>query len=215
MAGLQTKSPELFRSVELAQGLFLLVDDASEAQDHRPFDARDIDGEGFVEGQGAILVLIGSGDGGGLAGQHGLPAPVDAGAAAGGNDLVDGHGFRAGIGHDEGAGKRSVVHAHVPEVVDHGLEAHGSVFGRRQGNSRLLSSLRSGRHVICVPLSAGKDRGNGEKESKHGFHASKLVTVLFKIKYNAYICNLEKHNNKIHKKMARIINPDLCVSCGS
>ena len=41
------------------------------------------------------------------------------------------------------------------------------------------------------------------------------MTVLFKIKYNAYICNLEKHNNKIHKKMARIINPDLCVSCGS
>ena len=43
------------------------------------------------------------------------------------------------------------------------------------------------------------------------------MTVLFKIKYNAYLRVLENNTTTIKAfiTMPRIINPDLCVSCGS
>ena len=59
LAVFDAKSPELLGSVELAQGLFFLVDNASHPKDNRTLDAGYIYGKCLVEGHGAVLVFVG------------------------------------------------------------------------------------------------------------------------------------------------------------
>ena len=48
------------------------------------------------------------------------------------------------------------------------------------------------------------------------FIRAKLHTVLLYFKFNAYFCLTENNTTTInYYTMPRIINPDLCVSCGS
>ena len=111
------KSPELFSSVELAQGLFLFVDHAAQPQYDGPFYAGYINGEGFVERHGPVFIFIRGRYGAGLAREDGLLGPFDVGAAAGGYNLEDGDGLLARIGEGESAAEGTVRHGNVTEIV--------------------------------------------------------------------------------------------------
>ena len=175
MAGLQTKIPELFRSVELAQGLFLFVDHPSQAQDDGSFDAGYIDGEGFVKGHGPVLVLVGGGDGGRAARLDGFAGPGDAGTAAGRHHFKDGYGLFPLVGQGETAAEGAVIHTHVPEIVHQAVEFHhagGILYGGLREGGRL------GRSVICTALPTSENRGS-KKGQKHDFHANKVTHSSF------------------------------------
>ena len=133
LAVFDAKSPELLGSVELAQGLFFLVDNASQAQDNRPFDAGYVYGEGFVKGHGAVFVLVGGAHRAGFAGLDGLFGPDYVGAAAGGHYLKDGNGLLPGVGEGVGAGEGTVRYRDIPKVMEGFVPLDVSVLYQCQG----------------------------------------------------------------------------------
>ena len=153
-AGLETKIPELFSAVELAQGFLFLVHHAPQAQHHRPFDAGNVYGKRFVKGHGAVFILVGGRYGSALAGSDGSLGPLDVRAAAGGNHLVDADDLFPFVGEGEGAGEGTVRDAHVSKVVNRFVKGH------RLGSLGIFHGHQFHHwRAICIPGTAGAQGG--------------------------------------------------------
>ena len=109
------------------------MDNASQAQDNRPFDAGYVHGEGFVKGHGAVFVFVGGAHRAGFAGLDGLFGPNYVGAAAGGHYLKDGDGLLSGVGEGVGAGEGTVRYRDIPKVMEGFVPLDVSVLYQCQG----------------------------------------------------------------------------------
>ena len=160
-------------TIQFGDGFLLFVDHSAKAEDDGLVDAGDIDGKCLVERNGTVLVLVGGGDGAGLARLERFPRPLGVGAAAGCDHLIDGNGLLADVLDFESTALRSVVHADVPEIVDRLVKLHDVAYldgvirtlvrseGHRGLFHGLAQVLQSFLHLGAAGIPAAADGGKG------------------------------------------------------
>ena len=126
--------------------------DASEPQDNRLLQAREICRQGLVERVATPLVILeGSLDGSGLTRCDRLPGPFHIRTAAGGHNIVDQQRFVTHILDRERGGHRAVRDQNVPEIV------HG-----------LVQLDYSAECVVLARALGGDDTAGGHKQKQRG-----------------------------------------------
>ena len=153
--------------IKFPQRELLVVGDASEPQDNRLLQAREICRQGLVERVASPLVILeGSLDGSGLPRSDWLPGPFHIRASAGRYDIIDQQRFVTHILDRERGGHRAVRDQNVPEIV------HG-----------LVQLDYSAECVVLARALGGDDTAGGHKQKHRGgnmleyIHKSRCLIV--------------------------------------
>ena len=148
--------------IQFADRQFLLVGDAPQMEDDRLLDVGEIGGQGLVEGEGAIFVLEGRGDGALAACGNALLRPLDVGAAAGGDDVEDGNGRLGYIPDGIGAADGALRGLDIPEIVDGAVQLHAAA-----------------ERVLGLNGGQAEREGRQERVCLHPFHFTCKVKYFF------------------------------------
>ena len=105
-----------------------LCDHAPEMQYDGFFYVGKINRHAFVEGVGAVFVLVYYADGALLAGSEGAAGPFNSGAAAGGDCRKYGEGLVPDVGNGEYAALGAVLHGDRSEIVNGLVELGASSY---------------------------------------------------------------------------------------
>ena len=147
--------------IHLPDGEGLLVDDAPQVEDDGLLDVRYIDGQGLVEGEGAVFVLVGRGDGAFASRPEALPGPFDVGAAAGGQHVQDGDGLVRDILDVVGAADGALAGLDVAEIIDGTVQLHAAaeavLRGRKDSGHQQECEAQKG---VCLHPFHRQRKGN-------------------------------------------------------
>ena len=159
---------------------------APQPQDDRLLEPGDVGRQVLVEGVGPVFIGVGRLDGAGLAGLDRFTRPLDIGAPAGGDDVVDGNRGFGNVRYGESAALRTVGDHDVAEVMDDLIQLDDIVHTG-------LASVRLG---LCESRQEAEQHQKCQKLFHIGISFANIDPKLDISNLLAYFCNpLRKTNN--------------------